>query len=269
MSSLLQVQNLSKSFNEVSKLLFNDELHAVKNVSFTLERKKTLAIVGYSGSGKSTLAKMLAGVIKPSSGNIIFNGTPLQFGDYQKRANHIRMVFQDPNQAFSPIARVEQILNLPLQLLTDFNQQDRNDRITEILQLVGLNQSHLDVQMRKLTWSQKQRVALARALIVEPEIIITDDILSGVDSSVKAQIINLMLEVQDLLDVSYIYISSQLGMVKHTADDILVMNNGEVIEYGNTKEVLCNPQREITARLIESHFGGKLTEANFINQCPY
>lgn len=263
MTALLQVENLTKTFKDQHSFLNSYSLSAVKNISFSLERKKTLAIIGNNGAGKSTLTKMIVGITEPTEGNILFQGKPLHFGDYQYRSQHIRMIFQDPNTSFNPKLNIGQILDAPLKLATNLDEEQRNEKIFNTLRLVGLYPDHANIKIRTLSLSQKQRVALARALILEPEIIIADDIIGTLDSSVKTQLTNLMLEVQEKLGIAYIYVGQHLGIIKHIADDILVMDNGEMIEYGAAKSVLTNPQQDITQRLIESYFGKVLTEENW------
>ncbi|EIJ70127.1 peptide ABC transporter ATP-binding protein [Pasteurella bettyae] len=265
MSSLLQVQSLSKSFGRKSRLFGKNDVKAVQNVSFTLEKKQMLAIIGKNGSGKSTLAKMIVGITEPTSGNILFNGSSLVYGDYQRRANHIRMVFQDTNNAFNPRLNVGQTLDDPLRLLTTLNEKGRNERIFDTLYLVGLSAEHANIPIHTLTMSQKQRVALARAIILEPEIIIIDDAIGFLDASVKTQLTNLLLDLQERLGLSYIYVGQHLGIIKHCADQLLVMDNGEMIEYGSTREILTHPQNDITKRLIESYFGKLLTDSSWQN----
>lgn len=260
---MLRLDNLSKTFKNQSLLFNQGGVSAVKNISFSLKKKKTLAIIGNNGAGKSTLTKMIVGITEPTSGQILFQGKPLAFGDYQYRSKHIRMIFQDPNTSFDPKLNIGQILDAPLKLATDLDEEQRNEKIFNTLRLVGLYPDHANIKIRTLSLSQKQRVALARALILEPEIIIADDIIGTLDSSVKTQLTNLMLEVQEKLGITYIYVGQHLGIIKHIADDILVMDNGEMIEYGNAKSVLTNPQQDLTKRLIESYFGKPLTEENW------
>lgn len=261
---MLRLDNLSKTFKNQSLLFNQGGVSAVKNISFSLEKKKTLAIIGNNGAGKSTLTKMIVGITEPTSGQILFQGKPLSFGDYQYRSKHIRMIFQDPNTSFDPKLNIGQILDAPLKLATDLDEEQRNEKIFNTLRLVGLYPDHANIKIRTLSLSQKQRVALARALILEPEIIIADDIIGTLDSSVKTQLTNLMLEVQEKLGIAYIYVGQHLGIIKHIADDILVMDNGEMIEYGDAKSVLTNPQQDLTKRLIESYFGKPLTEENWV-----
>lgn len=263
--ALLEVHNLNKRFVERVNLFHKQDFYAVKNVSFSLNRKETLAIIGENGGGKSTLAKMIAGIVEPTSGMLIFRGNTLSFGDYKYRAKHIRMMLQDPNDAFDPNYNIGQILDAPLRLATDLTEEQRNERIFNTLRLVGMYPEHALVPIFEASSGQKQRVALARALILEPEIIIADDTMSSLDFSVKTQLTNLLLNVQQKQGISYIYVGQNLGLIKHIADKLMVMQNGEIVEYGATKEILLEPQHQITKRLIQSHFGKLLTEEAWAN----
>lgn len=263
MSDLLQIKNLCKSFDDNVGIFSSTQFVAVENISFQLERKKTLAIIGKNGSGKSTLVKMIVGIIAPTEGKILFKNNPLIFGDYHYRSQHIRMVFQDPNSSFNPKLNVGQILDTPLRLATTLNEKERDEKIFSTLKLVGLYPDHTNIKINTMSISQKQRVALARALILEPEIIITDDALGSLDATVKTQLMNLMLEIQEKLGISYIYVGQHLGIIKHISDNVLVMDEGKMIEYGTTKEIFTHPNNDITKRLIESHFGNLLTEVSW------
>ena len=252
---LLKVENLSKTFDEPAKLFGSEQFYSVKDVSFTLNRKETLAIIGKNGSGKSTLVKMIAGITLPTSGKILFNDLPLQFEDFHYRAQHIRMVFQDANSAFNPRLNIGQALDAPLRLITDWDEETRNEKIFETLSLVGLYPDYTNLKIKHLSVSQKQRIALARALILQPEIIIIDDALSALDASVRIQLLNLILDLQEHLGISYIYVGQNLGIIKHIADQVIVMDEGEIIESGTPREIFTNPQNNITRLLVESHFG--------------
>ncbi|WP_373768046.1 ATP-binding cassette domain-containing protein [Glaesserella sp.] len=257
---LLDVQSLSKRFTDRIDIFHKQNFYAVQDVSFTLNHQETLAIIGANGAGKSTLAKMLVGITEPTSGKILFKDHELTFGDYAFRAKKIRMIFQDPNDAFDPNYNIGQILDSPLKLATPLSEEKRNERIFRTLKLVGMYPEHALIHIKDTSSSQRQRIALARALILNPDIIIVDDTLNSLDFSVKSQLINLMLNLQERLGLSYIYIGQHLGVIKHLADKLMVMDEGKVVEYGNTKEVLLNPQTALTTRLIESHFGKRLTE---------
>lgn len=261
MSTLLQVEDLTKYFSGNAGIFGDRRFPAVHNISFELKQKNTLAIIGKNGSGKSTLVKMIAGIVKPSSGRILLNNTALSFGDNEFRARHIRLVFQDPNSSFNTRLNVGQILDAPLRLLTDLNEEARNEKIFNMLHMVGLYPDHANVKITTMSISQKQRVALARALIMQPRIIIADDSLNALDISVRTQLTNLMMELQERFGISYIYVGQHIGIIKHIADQILVMNDGEMIEYGATKEILMNLQNDITRRLVDGFFGHKLDES--------
>lgn len=260
MFSLLKVEGLTKSFDNYVNLFKSSKFKAVDNISFTLERKKTLAIIGRNGSGKSTVAKMIVGIKKPSNGKILFKNQELKFGDYHYRSQHIRMVFQDPNSAFNPRLNIGQILDSPLELSTNLNEEERNQRIASTLGLVGLYPEHAHINISSMSISQKQRIALARAIILYPEIIIIDDALESLDATVRTQLMNLMLSIQEKLGISYIYIGQNLGIIKHIADNVLVMDKGKMIEYGATRQLFSQPSTDITKRLVESHFGRLLTD---------
>ena len=255
MTALLEVEELSKTFKQSTGLFGSTELKAVEQIYFRLERKQTLAIIGNNGSGKSILAQMLVGIIKPTSGRILFNGTPLKYGDHQYRAKHIRMMFQDHSASLNPRLNAGQILDAPLRLLTNLNEAQRNEKIFHTLRLVGLYPDHANVRINLMSISQKQRIAFARALILEPEIIICDDALNALDASVKTQLTNLMLEVQEKFGISYIYVGQHLGIIKHISDQMLVIDQGQMIEYGTTRKLLSQPKADITRRLVESYFG--------------
>lgn len=156
-----------------------------------------------------------------------------------------------------------QILDAPLRLVTHLDNQDRNQKIFNTLKLVGLYPDHANVKINTMSASQKQRVALARALILDPQIIIADDALGSLDATVKTQLTNLMLHLQDKLGISYIYVGQHLGIIKHMADNVLVMDEGKMIEYGQTKSLFTHPQTEVTKRLVESHFGRLLDEGSW------
>ncbi|RUT65944.1 peptide ABC transporter ATP-binding protein [Morganella morganii] len=256
---LLEVKNLSKTFRYRDGFFRRHQLEAVKPVSFTLQPGQTLAITGANGSGKSTLARMLSGMIEPDGGEILIDKHKLTFGDYSYRSQRIRMIFQDSATSLNPRQRTGQILELPLMLNTDLDAAGRHLRINATLRQVGLLPDHADYYPHMLASGQKQRVALARALILQPEVIVADEALASLDMSLRSQIINLILELQETQKIAYIYVTQHLGMAKHVSDQILVMHNGEVVERGNTAEVLASPLHDVTRRLITSHFGEALS----------
>lgn len=257
--TLLEVRNLSKTFRYRTGLFRKMNLEAVKPVSFTLREKQTLAIIGENGSGKSTLAKMLSGMIEPSGGEILIDEHPLAFRDYRFRSQQIRMIFQDPSTSLNPRQRIGQLLEAPLRLNSEMDAQQREQRINQTLRLVGMLPDHANYYPHMLASGQKQSVALARALILQPKVIVADEALASLDMSMRSQVINMMLELQEKQGISYIYVTQHLGMMKHISDQVLVMHEGEVVERGNTAEVLAAPLHDLTKRLISSHFGEALT----------
>lgn len=255
----LQVRNLSKIFRFRTGFFHKRTIEAVKPVNFTLKAQQTLAIIGENGSGKSTLAKMIAGMVMPSTGEISINDIPLKYGDYQTRSQQIRMILQNPDTSFNPRLCIGQILETPLKLHTQMDVKQRQQHVYQTLAQVGLSSEHASYYPYMLASGQKQRVALARALILRPKIIIADDAVTALDMSIRSQLINLMLELQEKFGISYIYVSQHLGLVKHISDQVLVMQAGEVVERGNTAEVLAAPLHEFTRRLITSHFDETLS----------
>ncbi|HHP0470069.1 TPA: ATP-binding cassette domain-containing protein [Vibrio harveyi] len=254
MSVLLEVDNLSKQFVTRSGLFKRTVKEAVKPVSFSLEPGQTIGFIGQNGSGKSTLARMLAGVVEPSSGEIRVNGERLEHKDYSTRCKLIRMIFQDPNTSLNPRIQIGRILEGPLKRNTNMPPDARMKRVKETLLRVGLLPEHAYFYPQMLAAGQKQRVCLARALILQPSIIVADEALNGLDMAMRSQIINLFLELQEEMGLSFVYVSQHIGIVKHITDKVMVMHEGEVVEFGETNQVLTNPEHAITQRLVESHF---------------
>lgn len=254
MSALLEVNGLGKEFVTRSGL-FRKKVHqAVKPVSFTLEAGQTLGFIGQNGSGKSTLARMLAGVVEPTAGEIRVNGERLEHKDYSTRCKLIRMIFQDPNTSLNPRIQIGRILEGPLKRNTNMTPDARMKRVKDVLLRVGLLPEHAYFYPQMLAAGQKQRICLARALILQPSIIVADEALNGLDMAMRSQIINLFLELQEEMGVSFIYVSQHLGGVKHITDKVMVMHNGEVVEAGETQQILSCPDHIITQRMVESHF---------------
>ncbi|WP_318502303.1 peptide ABC transporter ATP-binding protein [Photobacterium leiognathi] len=260
MSSLLEVEKLKKDYHYRSGLFRRRTIEAVKPVSFSLEAGETIALLGENGSGKSTLAKMLSGVIEPTSGVIRVNGDPLSNGDYQTRCKLIRMIFQDPNTSLNPRIQIGRILEGPLKRNTNMTPQAREKRIMDTLKRVGLLPEHAYFYPQMLATGQKQRVSLARALILQPCIIVADEALNGLDMSMRSQMINLLLELQEEMGLSYIYVSQHMGVVKHFSDKVMVMQDGEVVEKGRTASVFNEPKHPLTQKLLDSHFSSLSNE---------
>ncbi|WP_076418186.1 ATP-binding cassette domain-containing protein [Colwellia sp. UCD-KL20] len=252
MIPLLNVNELSKEFKKPG-YVFNRKKHtALYPISFNIHAYKTLAIVGESGSGKSTLAKLLVGAEKPTSGEIKLNGQLLQAGNFKQRCQHIRMIFQDSSTTLNPSLTIQQLLDEPLKLNTNLDELERSQLISETLQQVGLLSDHMNFYPHMFSGGQKQRISLARAIILKPQVIILDEALASLDPSLRSQMINLLLDIQEQMGLAFILISHNLGIVKHFSDDIIVLNKGKVIEEGKTLDVLSAPQKKYTKKFIMS-----------------
>jgi len=251
--SLLKVSDINKTFINRNGLFRRQSVDVLKHISFTLEQGETLAILGETGSGKSTLAKVLAGMVQPTSGTIEVNGEEIQFYDTQKRCKLIRMMFQDPNSSLNPRLRVGRILEAPLRLNTELTEEERASTVIDTLRMVGLLPDHALFYPQMISLGQKQRIALARALILNPSIIVADEAFSMLDVSMRSQMVNLLLKLQERLGLSYVIVANDLGLIRHISDKVLVMHQGEMVESGTTHDVFSNPQHDITQRLIQSH----------------
>lgn len=249
-SALLQVNDISKSY-KLSGYWFKRKEHiALEPLSFELKAYQTLAIVGEMGSGKSTLAKLLVGAEQPTTGKIKLNGQSLQSGNFQQRCQHIRMIFQDSGTTLNPSLTILQILDEPLKLNTKLLEKERIKLIRETLHKVGLLADHMNFYPHMLSGGQKQRVSLARAIILNPQVIILDEALGALDPSLRSQMINLLLDLQEQMGLAFILISHNLGIVRHFSDQLMVLCQGQVVEYGATAKVLSNPNHNYTKKFI-------------------
>jgi len=250
MTVLLEVKNLSKSYQQKSYWFKKQSTTVLEPISFTIEAHKTLAIMGEDGAGKSTLAKILVGAEPASSGDIYLNGQALQKGSYKQRCQHIRMIFQDSGTTLNPSLTILQLLDEPLKLNTSFNEKKRKALIRATLQKVGLLGDHMNFYPHMFSGGQKQRISLARAIILQPQVIILDEALAALDPSLRSQMINLLLDLQEQMGLAYILISHSLGIIRHFSDDIMVLSEGKVVEAGKTLEVMNKPQHKVTQKLL-------------------
>jgi len=254
MAVLLQVTDLSKAYKDRNYWLNRKVYSALEPLSFTLDTYQTLAIVGETGSGKSTLAKLLVGAEQPSTGKIQLNGQVLAKGNFKQRCQHIRMIFQDSGTTLNPNLTIAQLLDEPLLLNTPLNAEQRNQLIRNTLQQVGLLAEHMNFYPHMFSGGQKQRISLARAIILQPQVIILDEALASLDPSLRSQMINLLLDLQQKMGLAYVLISHNLGIVRHFSDNIMVLKAGQVLESGKTMEVLNNPQHKYTRKLLMSQY---------------
>jgi len=256
----LTVSNLNVIFNRGVKIGKNKELHALKDVSFTLGKNEILGVVGESGCGKSTLARTILQLQKPSSGEIQFNGKSLlglaKSQQLQTRKD-IQLIFQDPLDALNPRMTVSQIISEPLQNLatvigTKLDKHQIQEKLNQFIESIGLQQAHLNRYPHEFSGGQCQRIGIARAMIVNPKLLICDEPVSALDVSIQAQIINLLLDLKQETQMSMIFISHDLNIVRQVSDRILVLYNGQVVESGEAEAVYQNPQHDYTKKLLNS-----------------
>lgn len=253
MQPILSVTNLSKCFQQADGFFRSRDNVAFSDVSFTLERGRTLAIVGESGSGKSALIRTLAGLLKATSGEIYINGKPIESLNSQQHCTAIRMIFQDPNYSLNPKITVGKILNAPLEINTNLNKEERYQQILDTLKLVGLLPDYLTFYPNMLSSVQKHQVAIARAMILSPDIIIADEVLATLDISLRFKIVNLLIKIQKIKGTSYIFVAHNMHLVRHISDDIMVLHRGHIIEKGTSDDICENPVQEQTKYLLLTH----------------
>lgn len=268
---LLVLKNINKDYQLATGLFSISKIHANININLSLKAGKTLAIVGESGSGKSTLAKQIIGIEKPSSGDIFLNNNKLDFNNSEhrrERFKEIRMIFQNPYESINPQLRIGETLNHTLKINTKLSSLERRKKIEETLVLVGLQKSHQYHYAHSFSGGQRQRIAIARAIILEPSIIIADEPLSALDVSVQAQIINLLQSLQEKLGISIIFISHDLNVIEHIADNVMVMYQGSVVEEGKVSQIFDEPLHPYTQKLFASTPTYRNRFKHFIPQIP-
>lgn len=257
---LLAVDSLTKQFTMnsgvVSRLLGNTRtLAAVRDVSFEVARGETLALVGESGAGKSTVGNVITRIHQPTSGAVRYRGDDvheLSGEQLQQYRQSVQMVFQDPYSSLDPRYRVGATIAEPLKIHTDLSRADRRARVAELLETVNLDPEFADRYPHELSGGQLQRVSIATALSVDPEFIILDEPVSALDVSVQARILNLLMQLQRERDLSYLFISHDLGVVKHLSDRVAVMYLGEIVEQGETAGLFEAPAHPYTEGLLAS-----------------
>jgi peptide/nickel transport system ATP-binding protein len=251
---LLEVRNLSKHFTVRQGWFGKRTFHAVKDVSFTLARGKTLGVVGESGSGKTTVGLTLLRLHQASGGSAVFDGRDLlrmparEFQAYKRR---IQIIFQNPYASLNPRFTVGDILLEPMRIhRIGANDRERMGRVQALLEKVGLPASAVSRYPHEFSGGQRQRIAIARCLTLQPEILVCDESVSALDVSVQAQVLNLLQDLQDELGLSYIFISHDLSVVKYMADQVMVMHQGQVVELADADELYRNPRQPYTRALL-------------------
>ncbi|TYL42935.1 ABC transporter ATP-binding protein [Dickeya sp. ws52] len=247
----LQVDGVSVSFKRPD----GSRMTAVNNISLTVERGETLGIVGESGSGKTTLGKVVLALQSPDSGEVRLSGRPWSTLSERERRPlraRIQTITQDPLSSFDPQFTIEQILLQPLRLRRDLSPQARQQRILALLDLVGLSPTLLARRPQSLSGGQRQRISIAQALAAEPEVLICDEPVSALDVTTQAQVLDLLVALQQRLHLSMVFISHDLGVVQHMSHRIAVMKDGDVVERGTVEQIFNQPQHPYTRQLLST-----------------
>jgi peptide/nickel transport system ATP-binding protein len=251
---VLEVSGLRKSFWLKQGLFGKREFKAVKGVSFKLRKGHTLGVVGESGSGKTTMGLTLLRLHEPTGGQVLFEGRDLlkmSGADWQQMRRRIQVVFQNPYASLNPRFTIGQTLREPMEIHgIGKDTAEREARAVALLQKVGLDESAMAKYPHEFSGGQRQRIAIARCLTLQPEVLVLDEAVSALDVSVQAQVLNLLKDLQDEFGLSYIFISHDLAVVKFISDEVLVMQNGDVVEQAATPELIRAPREEYTRRLL-------------------
>ncbi|MFT4118805.1 ABC transporter ATP-binding protein [Bradyrhizobium sp.] len=246
----IEVRNVSQLYEVSSGFFSSRELRALNDVSLRVPKGAVLGIVGESGCGKSTLGRVLLGLLKPSSGDVLVDGQPLSSFSRLSLAALMQPVFQDPYSSLNPSKRIRDIVGLPLSVHKRPRSDEGGPVVEQLIRTVGLGPHHLDAYPSQLSGGQRQRVAIARALVVQPEILICDEPTSALDVSVQSQILNLLMELQARLKLTYVLISHNLAVVEHMATHLAIMYLGRVIETGDAASIFESPKHPYTQALV-------------------
>jgi len=256
MSAVLVADDLQRRY-EARRGMFARPatVHALAGVSFAVEAGRTLAVVGESGCGKSTLARVLTMIEEPSGGRLLIDGKDVADADAAARQalrRAVQIVFQNPYGSLNPRQTVGKALIEPLLVNGEGDGAGREQLAREMLRRVGLRDEHFGRYPHQFSGGQRQRIAIARALMLRPRVLVLDEPVSALDVSIRAQVLNLLVELQQALGVAYVFISHDLGVVRHVADDVMVMYLGRAVEHGSRDAVFADPQHPYTQALLSA-----------------
>ena len=252
--TVLEVHDIKRDYHVPGGLFSKAKtVHAVKGVSFSVEEGKTLAIVGESGCGKSTLARIITLIDAPTAGSLAIDGDTIDIaktGLTTEMRRKVQIVFQNPYGSLNPRQKIGDVLGEPLKINTDVPASERRDRAMAMLKKVGLSEEHYNRYPHMFSGGQRQRIAIARALMLNPRLLVLDEPVSALDLSVQAQVLNLLADLQDEFQLTYVFISHDLSVVRYIADEVMVMYFGEAVEYGTRDAVFSDPQHSYTKTLF-------------------
>ncbi|WP_036215524.1 ABC transporter ATP-binding protein [Lysinibacillus sphaericus] len=254
---LLEINHLKAYFPVKRKSMKEEKkmVKAVDDISIEIYRGETLGIVGESGSGKSTFGRTILKLVEPTAGEVLYKGQPIQHlkgNKLQSYRNQMQMIFQDPFASLNPRMRIGAIIEEPMKLQLTLTKEQRKERVKELLQKVGLPEGAMHKFPHEFSGGQRQRIGIARALAIRPEFIIADEPVSALDVSVQSQVLNLMMDLQDEFQLTYLFISHDLSVVKHISDRVAVLYLGRVVEIGTKKELYAHPLHPYTQALLSA-----------------
>jgi ABC-type oligopeptide transport system ATPase subunit len=254
--ALLEVRHLVKEFTRKEGWLSRPAVvRAVNDVSFTIDEAETFGLVGESGSGKTTTGRCILRLIEPTSGEVVFRGqNVLAFSREELRhaRRDMQIVFQDPYSSLNPRMRVRQIVEEPFIIHNIGSRQERRERVVELFRLVGLDPATLERYPHEFSGGQRQRIGVARAIALNPSLIIADEPVSALDVSIQAQVVNLLMELQEKMKLAYLFIAHDLRLVEHICRRTAVMYLGRIVEMGDTQALFNNPQHGYTKALLSA-----------------
>ena len=276
---LIKTVKLKKYYSVSSGSFFNRKktiVKAVDGVSIKIQKKETLGILGESGCGKTTLGRLILNLIKPTSGKILYNGSPIQNINPE-----LQIIFQDPYSSLDPSMTIEESLNEPM-VVNGIERLEREKRMNNLLDNIGFSKNILSRYPHQFSGGQRQRIVIARALTLKPSFVVADEPVSALDVSIQAQILNLLKDLREIYSLSYLFISHDLSVVKYISDRIAVMYKGKILEEGNSDDICTNPVHPYTRLLISSlpeyysqHEDSKEIEREekgncvFYHRCPF
>ena len=254
--TVLEAKNIVRDYKIGGGLFSTPKIiHAVKGVSFSVQKGKTLAIVGESGCGKSTLARIVTLIDPATSGDLFIDGKKIDIAKESltpELRRKVQIVFQNPYGSLNPRQKIGDVLGEPLKINTKIPAAERRDRAMAMLTKVGLAPEHFHRYPHMFSGGQRQRIAIARALMLNPSLLVLDEPVSALDLSVQAQVLNLLADLQDEFQLTYVFISHDLSVVRYIADDVMVMYYGEAVEYGSRDAVFSAPQHDYTRTLFKA-----------------
>ncbi len=254
---MVQVTGLTKHFKIKKRGLFekSGQVRALDGIGFTIKKGKTLGMVGESGSGKTTAARSILRLVEPDAGEIVVGGVPvheLNRKDLRSFRSNMQLIFQDPYSSLNPRMTTGKIIAEPLKVHTDMNKAEIMEEMERLVELVGLQKDHIDRYPHEFSGGQRQRIGIARAIAIRPGFIILDEPVSALDVSIQGQILNLLNDLQEKMDLTYLFVAHDLSVVRHMSDTIVVMYLGRIVEENSRESLYGNPLHPYTQNLMKS-----------------